>query len=1645
MGLGQGDRIATALTGSPETAVAVLAIASGFTCAPLNPSYRESEFDFYLSNLNAKALIVPPGPESPALAAARRRAIPILTLVPATDREAGIFGLESIERPAPATPRFGGPEDIALLLYTSGTTSRPKRVPLTHRNLIASAHYLSTALGLIPSDRCLDVMPLHHIHGIAAILASLAARASVAFTGEFSTTGFFSSLKELQPTWYTAVPTMHHAIVTVARDQLERIPQSPLRFIRSSSAPLPPQLMGQLEDVFNVPVVEAYGMTEAAHQIASNRLPPLTRKPGSVGLAIGLELVVLDASGATLPAATIGEVAIRGANVIRGYEAEPEANQAAFKDGWLRTGDQGYLDADGYLFLTGRLKEIINRGGAKIAPREVEEALLSHPAVAEAVVFGTPHPRLGEDVAAAVVLRRGAATSEGDIRAFASSRVATYKVPSRVVFVDRIPTGSSGKSQRVGLHERLAPLLATGFVAPRTPVEETLARLWAEALTLERVGITASFLQLGGDSLVATRLLARVLDIFRVDVPLRVLLEASTIAEMAEIIVQEQTAQSSPAEAISPRDSAEPCPLSFAQLRLWFLAQMEPNSPHYNEANALRFRGRLQVTVLQQALTDLVARHASLRTTIVPNQGQPLQAIGPAAAVSLPLLDLHGRAADEREAELQRHMIEIIHRPFDLTKDPLLRAVLIRLGESDHILLVVVHHIASDGWSMSILSRDICALYRARSTAGASPPPPLPIQYADYALWQRRRLQGKTLELLLAYWKRQLDGAPASLELLTDRPRKPVQTYRGARRGFSLPAPLSDALRSLSRQEHVTLFMTLLAAFQALLHRHTGQADILVGSPIAERTRRETEGLIGVLANMLVLRADLGGNPSFRAFMQRVRDVALEAYAHQELPFERLVEELRVQRSLSRPPLFQVVFVFQNVPQSTLDLPDLSITAIELDSEIAKFDLTLSMREDGSVLRGHIEYNSDLFDRATIDRMVGRFETMLESIVADPDRRVGDLLLLPPSEQALLASWNNTPAIAPRVHCLHRWFETQVQRYPDAVAVVCEGERLTYRELNSRANRVAHHLQSLGVGPDTLVALCVERSLDMAVGIMGILKSGGAYVPLDPAYPKERLGFILQDTEAPVLLTQASLMPRLPGYSGTIVRLDADHHVLAERSAANPTGPSTPDNAAYVIYTSGSTGTPKGVLVTHRNVARLFKATEEWFRFERQDVWTLFHSYAFDFSVWEYWGALLYGGRLVVVPFDVTRSPAAFCELLRTEGITVLNQTPSAFRQLAQSESQPGEDAPKLALRLVIFGGEALDVQGLQPWFARHGDTQPQLVNMFGITETTVHVTYRPLALADLRAMHGSPIGVPLPDLHVHVLDVHGQTAPIGVPGELYVGGAGVARGYHQRPELTRERFVPDEFCPDSGGRLYRSGDRVRFLADGSLEHLGRLDQQVKLRGFRVELGEVEATLRAHADVRDVVVTVRNRDTADARLVAYIVPARRPAPSHSAWSGFLKDKIPDYMIPAAFIHIQDVPLTPNGKVNYQALPDPDQSRPNLREAFVAPQQPIERRVAEILSTALGIERVGLHDDFFELGGHSLMLFQVIFRLHDTFSVQLSVRDFFDHPSVAGLARVVEERLILQAAPQEIVQALGSLDLLSADEIRALLSDEADKS
>ncbi len=1052
----------------------------------------------------------------------------------------------------------------------------------------------------------------------------------------------------------------------------------------------------------------------------------------------------------------------------------------------------------------------------------------------------------------------------------------------------------------------------------------------------------------------------------------------------------------------------EGMPLSFAQQRLWIVDQLVPGNPAYNMPASIRLSGPLDIAALTATLAAIARRHETLRTSFRSVEGTPLQVIAAEPAIPLPLIDLAGLPREAAAAETRDLAVAEAYRPFRLDEGPLLRALLLRLDDREHLLLLTIHHVISDGWSVGVLQREIAAIYQALSAGTLPELPEMPVQYADFALWQRERLQGELLEAQLAYWRRQLESPPR-LQLPTDRPRPAGPLVRGAMQSLILPRALQARLDEWGRQEGATLFMVLLAAFGTLLSRYSGQPDVMVGSPIANRGRRETEGLIGFFVNTLALRLDLTREPSAGQLLRRVRKITLEAYSHQDVPFERLVEEVLAERHAGENPLFQVLFALQGgAPAGNARVRGLRIEALPVEARTTQFDLAWSAFESAEGLAVGALYSTDLYDAATIARMLGHFERLLQTAVDDPRTRISDLAMLTVAERHQISrEW--TGSWEPRADrvCLHELFAAQAARTPAAAAVSLEGVELSYEELNRRANQLAWRLIELGVGDGVLVALLTGRTLEMVVAMLGILKAGGAYVPLDPAYPRERLAWILEDTRAPVVLTESGLLAELPAPDGArVLCLDQLPGTAAE-TAGDPPRRAGAASPAYVIYTSGSTGRPKGVAVLHANAVDLFEATWEDFRFGPEDAGTLFHSQAFDFSVWEIWAMLLYGGRLVVVPYWISRSPKELRRLLVHERVTVLNQTPSAFRQLVQADAD-GEG--ELALRVVVFGGEALDVGSLRPWLEKYGDLRPRLINMYGITETTVHVTYRPLSLDDLAQPARSVIGRPIPDLRIHLLDHRLQPVPVGVPGEIFVGGGGVARGYLGLPALTAERFVPDFGSRLPGERLYRSGDAARYLPDGQLEFLGRIDQQVKVRGFRIELGEIEAVLAEQPGVRESVVVAREGGADGPHLVAYVVIDPAAALSTADLRRALLARLPDYMVPSPIVPLARLPLTPSGKVDRRALPDPGSTRPEAEPRGTGPRTPTEEILAGIWAVVLGRAEPGRDDDFFTLGGHSLLAAKTAARIERAFGIEMPLAQLFASPTIAELGDWIEERL-----------------------------------
>ena len=1250
----------------------------------------------------------------------------------------------------------------------------------------------------------------------------------------------------------------------------------------------------------------------------------------------------------------------------------------------------------------GRIDQQVKVRGFRIELGEIESRLRDVSDVREVAVVVQDGPT-GKALVAFIVAQPSApqwSTLREQLKTALKAQLPDYMVPLQWLPLDHLPLNANGKVDRKALPQAQAADWQRELVAPHAGIESRIAAIWQEVLKLDAVSRDDNFFELGGHSLLVAQVVSRVRQQLMIELPLSSLFETSVLSEFAARCQAQPPTLSAP--TLKPMAQGQAGVLSYAQQRQWILWQLDPDSAAYTIPAALRLTGTLNRDALVRSFNDLQARHATLRTTFVQDGEQARGVVHASLPLDLRELTL----AAPTQAEIQARVAEAMRQPFDLRHGPLLRVLLLTVGADEHVLVLTVHHIAADGWSMQIMVDEFSALYQAHVLGQAPELPALAVSYADFAVWQRDRLQAGEGERQLSAWKAHLGQQHPPLELPSELTRPAIRSERGARLELVVEPELAAGLRQLAQQHHVTLFMVLLASFQTVLHRYSGQSAINVGVPSAGRSHLETEGLIGFFINTHVLRAEIDGQQTFASLLQQVKNTALWAQAHQELPFEQLVEALQPERSLSHSPLFQVLFNHQRPIGESVErsLPGLVIRRMAWQQHTAQFDLALDTEEQGEHLHASLTYASDVYDAATVERLAQHWLNLLRAVVREPQQRIAALELMAPAEQqALIRQWNPQVEVQPVAPALHQLFEAQAAAQPQAVAVRCGEQSLDYGELNARANRLAHKLRELGVGPEVRVGIATERAIPLVVGVLAILKAGGAYVPLDPQYPGERLSYMIGDSGIRLLLTQEHLLESLPPHVG-VQSLCLEHLTLDTFSAENLANLTRPDNLAYVIYTSGSTGRPKGALLSHANVTRLLSATQQSFGFDQHDVWTLFHSYAFDFSVWELFGALCSGGRLVIVPYFISREPHAFHQLLCDEGVTVLNQTPTAFRQLMPVACQSPQ---ALALRWVIFGGEALEVASLRPWYERFGDRATTLVNMYGITETTVHVTFRALSPADLQANVQSPIGRPLSDLSWYLLDSQLQPVAPGCAGELYIAGQGLARGYHGRAGLSAERFVPSPFAP--GERLYRSGDLARQRADGNIDYLGRIDQQVKIRGFRIELGEIEACLKQQPGVAEAVLTV-HASAQGPQLCAYVVAIDTPT-DPLAWRehlrAALKVDLPDYMVPSHWRLLDALPLTGNGKLDRKALPQPDADAEGWQRPYSAPVGTLETQLAAIWASVLDVERVGRHDNFFELGGHSLLAAQASARVELELGIELALRALFEAPDLQAYAAVAQ--------------------------------------
>lgn len=1072
--------------------------------------------------------------------------------------------------------------------------------------------------------------------------------------------------------------------------------------------------------------------------------------------------------------------------------------------------------------------------------------------------------------------------------------------------------------------------------------------------------------------------------------------------------LMERLKQNSPKNIMKKRRESDLPVLSFAQQRLWFLDQLEPGSSTYNMPFLLKIEGDFDINVFEKSLNEIIQRHEILRTTFILMDEQPIQIVNSNLSMQVKYVDLRVYSTEEKQNISEEQIKEVAKKPFNLEKGPLVLANVWQVQEKEYWLLLNMHHIVGDGWSVGILIKEISTVYNAFIKGNDSPLLPLTIQYADFSIWQKKWLQGSKQQEQLNYWKKQLSGNLPVLDLPKDFSRPNKATYNGDEEYITIPKGLVEKLRTLSQQEGSTLYMLLLAVYNILLYRYSKQDDIIVGTPIANRNHLEIEPLIGFFVNTLALRTRVRKDMCFRELLQEVKKTCLGAYSNQDIPFESIVAEIVPQRQSNSSVLFQTVFALEKQTKSIIEMTGVKVRPENLNINVAKFDLTLSMFEEEDKISGTFNYNTDLFRKSTIQRISKHYLAILEQVIENPNIKLNKISLVNKQElNQMIKNQHNLIRDFQIDNTLSELFEEQVKKVPNNIAVQYGDASLTYDELNTKANQLAYYLKGQGVGPEVMVGIAMERSLNLIIGILGVLKAGGAYVPLDPNAPSARIHYMLEDSMVPIVLSQQDLSNKFLKDKVKVICLDTDWKEIKKMSTSDLIGEVQAHNLAYVIYTSGSTGKPKGVLIPHRNVISLFIGTEKLFSFNNEDIWTMFHSYAFDFSVWEIWGALLYGGKLVVVPYYVSRDPEEFYKLLVKERVTVLNQTPSAFRQLMYIDEKMDMDN-QLNLRYVIFGGEALEIQSLGGWFKRHDDKQPKLINMYGITETTVHVTYRALSKADLNSQ-ASVVGSAIPSLQVYILDEYLSPVPIGIPGEMYVGGEGVARGYLNRVDLTNERFIKIPSL-EHAGLLYKTGDSARYLSNGDIEYLGRLDDQVKIRGFRIELGEIEAVLNQYSKIREGIILVREDIPGDKRLVAYIIGDNLTADEIEKLSNYMSEQLPDYMVPSAFVLLEKIPLTINGKVDKKALPAPDMSLIK-RTDYSEPKTDTEKKLVEIWEELLGYSEISVYDNFFEIGGHSLLAVQLMSKIKNNFNVKIPLTVIFQSGTIAALAKQIDKNKI----------------------------------
>jgi amino acid adenylation domain-containing protein len=1651
MGVSAESRVGVLVEHGPELIIAALGVLkAGGAYVPLDEQYPPERLRWMLNDAQARVLVT----QSRFLTNLTGLQAPVLCLD--DDRE-------SIQRMSSENlPDGARSENLAYVLYTSGSTGQPKGVMIEHRSLV---NYMSWVIERI-FDESVGALPavtkLTFDASLKQLLGPLL-RGQAVWMGPRRSANdpaaLWEAINSRSRVGLNCVPSLWQAMVEAAESR-QAIVSDALKRLYVGGEQVGQDLLKRTWDLLpELEIWNLYGPTEATANASAGRIA--SSENINIGRPISnTQIYLLDQELSPVPVGAPGELFIGGDGLARGYLNRPDLTADRFIPNpfgsvpgsrLYRTDDLARFSPDGKTEFLGRGDQQVKIRGFRIELGEIENVLAAHPLIREALVTVREDAPGAKRLVGYVTARNGAALSVAELRHYLKAQLPEYMIPTAFALLESLPLLPNGKLDRESLPQPELYDAESGqaFVAPRTPTEEKLAGIWASLLRVERIGVHDNFFEIGGHSLLATQLFSRIRGTLRVEVPLRQIFETPTIAGLAEVVESSsRTLDASRRPPLTPVRRDQPLPLSFAQQRLWFLDKLEPGDASYNIPTAVRLEGDINIESLVRALSEVVRRHEVLRTTFAEAGGQPVQFVHEAGVIDLPVIDLHQHGY-MRDVEIRRLIDEEAGRPFNLSAGPLLRAKLLTLGDCEHVLLLTMHHIVSDGWSHGVLVNEVAQLYDAFTRGEPSPLRDLQIQYADYAVWQRNWLQGSELETQLGYWREKLADAPPAAELPSDRPRLASPTRRGAHHLLHVSAELLESLNALGQREGATLFMTLLAAWQALLHRYTGEHDICVGSPIANRNNSETENLIGFFVNTLVLRVRVEGRQSFRELLREARETCLGAYAHQDVPFERLVEDLQPTRHLGRTPFFQCMFVVQNAPRPELRLSGLTLSSIEVGYPTVPLDLTVSAAETANGMTVTFAYDTDLFGAGTIARMAGHFQAALEAMAADVETIVAEFKLLSDKEHHAIVDSSRAEQERAEVECIHMLFEARAERAPDVVAVESETEEVSYAELNRRANQFARQLRKLGVGPDDRVAVFVERSVGMTVAVLGILKAGGAYLPIDTGCPKERFQWIIENAGVQALVTQHSLLGALPECEVPALCLDADWPTISLNHDKDLDIQVTGANAAYVIYTSGSTGRPKGVIAPHRAVVEHCHSTADAYQLKSEDKVLQFASLSFDVSAEEMFPTWACGGSVILRPERVLDHHEALLEFLARERITVVDLPTAYWSDVVEEMARKPWLREPLSLRLARVGGEKASPERFALSKRVLGEGV-RLVNIYGPTETTITNTiydYPDAVSEDLRMAVTVPIGRPMPDTRIYILDSYLNLVPIGVKGEIYIGGYGVARGYLGQPELTAERFIPDRFSPSAGDRLYKTGDLARYLHNGEIEFLGRVDQQVKIRGFRVEVGEIESALVSFPGILDARVIPIEGPSGQTKLVAYVAPeaasdecrtnnperqlAAGEAPtdkespsssrsvreieaakrvSKTILRSYLGLRLPDYMIPASFVYLNNLPLTERGKLDSRALPAAKAGLTESEHLFIPPRTPVELALASIWQELLGAKRIGARDNFFELGGHSLLATRMISRLRELFAVELPLRHIFENPTLSACAAGVEARL-----------------------------------